>query len=107
MTAVPNLSTRVAAEVPRAVDDVVRLVSIPSVSSMPEHHGDVARSAAAVADQVARELPRRRLETTGDVRREDHFCVTDGSARFGRLAREILGREVGLELVDIGAGEGH
>ncbi len=64
-------------------------------------------SAAAVADQVARELPRRRLETAGDVRREDHFCVTDGSARFGRLAREILGREVGLELVDIGAGEGH
>ena len=63
-------------------------------------------SAAAVAEQVERELPRRRLEATGDVRREDHFCVTDGSARFGRLAREILAREVPLELVDVGAGEG-
>jgi len=63
-------------------------------------------SAAAVAAQVARELPRRRLETAGDVRREDHFCVTDGSARFGRLAREILARDVTLELVDVGTGEG-
>jgi len=63
-------------------------------------------SAAAVAARVAAELPRRRLETGGDVRREDHFCATDGAARFGRLAREILGREVTLELVDVGNGEG-
>jgi acetylornithine deacetylase/succinyl-diaminopimelate desuccinylase-like protein len=34
----------------RAIDDVVRLVAIPSVSSMPEHHADVQRSADAVAD---------------------------------------------------------
>ncbi len=62
-------------------------------------------SAAAVAEQVAAELPARRLESTGDVRREDHFCVTDGAARFGRLAREILAREVTLELVDVGAAD--
>ena len=45
-----DLASRVAAEVPRAIDDVVRLVAIPSVSSMPEHHADVQRSAGAVAD---------------------------------------------------------
>ena len=46
-----DLASRVAAEVPRAIDDVVRLVAIPSVSSMPEHHADVQRSADAVADR--------------------------------------------------------
>lgn len=45
-----DLSTRVAAEVPRALDDIVQLVSIPSVSSMAEHQGDVQRTADAVAD---------------------------------------------------------
>ncbi len=45
-----DLAARVAAEVPRALDDVVRLVAIPSVSSMPEHRADVQRTADAVAD---------------------------------------------------------
>jgi hypothetical protein len=34
--------------------------------------------------------------------RHDHYCVTDDSERFARLARVILDREVPLELVDIG-----
>ncbi len=45
----PDLASRVAAEVPRALDDVRDLVAIPSVSSMPEHHADVQRTADHVA----------------------------------------------------------
>ncbi len=44
-----DLAVRVAAEVPRALADVASLVAIPSVSSMPEHHPDVQRTADAVA----------------------------------------------------------
>jgi len=58
-------------------------------------------SAAAVSDQVAAELARRgMLAVAGEG--ADHFCVTDASQRFARIAGEFLGREVGLELVDIG-----
>ena len=32
----------------------------------------------------------------------DHFCVTDASQRFERIAGAFLGRRVTLELVDIG-----
>lgn len=67
-------------------------------------------SAAAVSDQVAAELAHRGLlavalsppaagaaNSTGD-----HYCVTDTSQRFERIAGDFLGRKVTLELVDIG-----
>ena len=48
-----DLASRVAAEVPRALADVIDLVSIPSVSSMAEHAADVHRMATAVANLLA------------------------------------------------------
>jgi glutamate racemase len=58
-------------------------------------------SAAAVAARVAEDLAARgALAPAGG--RHDHVCVTDDAERFSRLARVILGREVLLELVDVG-----
>ena len=70
-------------------------------------------SAAAVSEVVASGLAAARLQS--DERPEtieaenrsadgrgDHFCVTDISPRFSRIARGIIGREVRLELVDVG-----
>ncbi|HSN11732.1 MAG TPA: M20/M25/M40 family metallo-hydrolase, partial [Propionibacteriaceae bacterium] len=48
----PDLAAAVAQQVPRAIEDVIRLVAIPSVSSQPEHHADVEASAQAVADHL-------------------------------------------------------
>ncbi len=45
-----KLHEAVAQQIPRALEDVTRLVAIPSVSSQPEHATDVEASAAAVAD---------------------------------------------------------
>ncbi len=70
-------------------------------------------SAAAVSDQVATELAHRGLLAVaraaadaahaGDTSATgDHYCVTDTSQRFERIAGEFLGRTVALELVDIG-----
>jgi glutamate racemase len=59
-------------------------------------------SAEAVADEVAAELQRGGLGAAGSGAPEDAFFVTDVSARFARIAREILGRPVRLELVDVG-----
>ena len=47
-----DLAGAVALQVPRAIDDVVRLVAIPSVSSQPEHDADVEATAQAVADHL-------------------------------------------------------
>jgi acetylornithine deacetylase/succinyl-diaminopimelate desuccinylase-like protein len=47
-----DLASAVALQVPRAIDDVVRLVAIPSVSSQPEHDADVEATAQAVADHL-------------------------------------------------------
>lgn len=47
-----SLHDAVAAQIPRALDDVIRLVAIPSVSSQPEHFADVDASARAVADHL-------------------------------------------------------
>lgn len=64
-------------------------------------------SAAAVSDQVAIELAQRHLlamapaADSGSVA-ADHYCVTDTSDRFERIAAAFLGRAVSLELVDIG-----
>ena len=65
-------------------------------------------SAGAVASRVARELERGGALTAApdDARAPDHFFVTDDTERFGRLARRILGREVRLELVDLGGSRG-
>jgi glutamate racemase len=65
--------------------------------------GDVTLvdSAEAVAAHVADDLAASgALAPRGG--RHDHVCVTDDAERFGRLARAILGRDVLLELVDIG-----
>ncbi len=76
-------------------------------------------SAAAVSEQVAVELAERgmladapqlvvgRADSAAASRADaaaptDHYCVTDTSRRFERIAAEFLGREVTLELVDIG-----
>jgi glutamate racemase len=58
-------------------------------------------SAAAVSDQVATELAQRGMLSDAPTP-EDHYCVTDTSDRFERIAQRFLGRKVGLELVDIG-----
>ncbi|MEO7794218.1 MAG: glutamate racemase [Thermoanaerobaculia bacterium] len=61
-------------------------------------------SAAAVSDQVASELAVRGLlaDAAHPPDAGDHYCVTDTSRRFERIAAEFLGRTVVLELVDIG-----
>ena len=50
-----DLRDRVMALIPGVLADLTRLVAIPSVSSLPDHHGDVRRTAEAVA-QLARDL---------------------------------------------------
>ncbi|MEO8277365.1 MAG: glutamate racemase [Thermoanaerobaculia bacterium] len=61
-------------------------------------------SAAAVSDEVANELQQRGLLSTdtSGASHQDHFCVTDASARFARIAGDFLGRTIALEWVDIG-----
>ncbi len=66
--------------------------------------GDVelVDSAEAVADQVAAELAARDLLADGQQPPEHHFCVTDDSQRFARIARMVLAQdEVSLELVEV------
>lgn len=69
-------------------------------------------SALAVSELVARELAERSLLAGGGVggdggsggvgeEAEDHYCVTDASQRFARIARDFVGRPVRLELVDL------
>ena len=60
-------------------------------------------SAAAVSERVAGELAERALLAAPGAGRavEDHYCVTDASVRFARIARDFVGREVRLELVDL------
>lgn len=50
-----DLRDRVKSLIPGVLEDLARLVAIPSVSSIPDHHGDVQRTAEAVA-QFARDL---------------------------------------------------
>ena len=50
-----DLRDRVKALIPGVLEDLSRLVAIPSVSPMPDHHGDVQATAEAVA-QYARDL---------------------------------------------------
>ena len=67
-------------------------------------------SAAAVSDQVAAELAHRGMlsgpagssDSSDPSDGGDHFCVTDASRRFERIAGDFLGRSIALELVDIG-----
>ena len=59
-------------------------------------------SAEAVAEQVAAEMSRS--DPTASSRRspEHHFCVTDDSERFARIARMVLGQaNLSLELVEV------
>lgn len=44
-----DLRTRIAAELPGVLDDLARLVAIPSISAQPEHADEVRASAEAVA----------------------------------------------------------
>jgi glutamate racemase len=57
-------------------------------------------SGEAVAEQLAEDLGRAGLLASGR-RHADHFLVTDAAERFGRLAAEILGNPVSLELVEL------
>ena len=58
-------------------------------------------SAQAVALQVAAELSDRGLLAESDEP-EHHFCVTDNSERFSRIASMVLGtQKVSLELVEV------
>ncbi len=59
-------------------------------------------SASAVAEKVAAELARARLLEEPAGRPEHHLCVTDASARFERIARQILpDANPHLELVEV------
>ena len=51
----PDLRDRVTSLLPGVLDDLARLVAIPSVSSLPDRAGDVQATAEAVA-QLARDL---------------------------------------------------
>ena len=70
-------------------------------------------SAAAVSHQVATELAHRGMlagpfdpgepaDSVDSSVARDHYCVTDASQRFERIAGDFLGRAIALELVDIG-----
>ena len=48
MQDVANIRDRVEAVLPGVLDDLVHLVSIPSISSAAEHAGDVARAGDAI-----------------------------------------------------------
>lgn len=63
-----DLAERVLQEVPQALDDLVRLVAIPSVSSDPAHADDVARCAEVVAELLRAEGVTARVVTTGGAR---------------------------------------
>jgi acetylornithine deacetylase/succinyl-diaminopimelate desuccinylase-like protein len=63
-----SIEQRVAAEVPRALEDLRVMVAIPSVSSMPQHAEDVSRSAELVASLLAAEGVTCRVVTTGGAR---------------------------------------
>jgi glutamate racemase len=60
-------------------------------------------SAAAVAARVAADLAAAGLLAPAPgATVEHHVCVTDAGTRFARLARQILGAETPLELVEVG-----
>lgn len=61
-------------------------------------------SAAAVSERVAAELAQRGMlaRHADPSQNGDHYCVTDSSQRFARIAGEFLGRRIELEWVDIG-----
>jgi len=48
-----NVRDAVLAQLPGVLDDLARLVAIPSISSVPERHGDVQRTADAVVELLA------------------------------------------------------
>jgi glutamate racemase len=59
-------------------------------------------SGGAVARTVAEGLRRLGIANPDDATPEHHFCVTDSSARFGRIAQRILGAaDLSLEWVDV------
>ena len=65
-------------------------------------HVSLVDSAAAVAERTAADLLAAGLVAPPGERPEHHFCVTDASDRFARLARLILGEErVSLEWVEV------
>lgn len=47
-----ELAAAVTKQIPRAIEDVIRLVAIPSVSSQSSHDADVEATAKAVADHL-------------------------------------------------------
>jgi len=89
----------------------------PLIARLAGERVALVDSAAAVSDQVATELAHRGLlavarqpdsaaapaaDSADAGSAGDHFCVTDSSQRFERIAGAFLGRKVALELVDIG-----
>lgn len=73
----------------------VALADSASAVSERVASGLASRSLLAPAPAPAR--PASREAAPGD----DHFFVTDASARFARIAREFVGRPIRLELVDL------
>jgi glutamate racemase len=85
----------------------------PLIARLAGERVALVDSAAAASEQVATELAHRGLlavarapadggEGAGTGEAGDHYCVTDSSQRFERIAGAFLGRKVALELVDIG-----
>lgn len=62
---------------------------------------ELVDSAAAVAEETAARLAAADALAPPGGPRHAHYCVTDATERFGRLAAKILGREVSLELVEL------
>lgn len=76
----------------------------PLISRIAGERVALVDSADAASDQVATELAHRGLlaAAADPSAGGDHYCVTDASRRFERIAGDFLGREITLELVDIG-----
>ena len=70
----------------------------------PEVH--LVDSAEAVVQHLKRVLPPSTTDPDREgsvVRRENHYCVTDASERFSRIALDFLGeRDLSLEWVEVG-----
>ena len=63
-----SLTDRVRAQVPRALEDLRALVAVPSVSSLPDHAGDVVRCAELTRDLLQAEGVDARVVSTGGAR---------------------------------------
>ncbi|MEZ5314442.1 MAG: glutamate racemase [Thermoanaerobaculia bacterium] len=75
---------------------------VPLLSRIVGPDVTLVDSAAAVSELVAASLAEAGLVSDAPPGNGDHYCVTDLSGRFTRIAGQIVGERVTLELVDVG-----